>query len=242
MTIAFVTILVLQGAVGTADAPPSGPQPEIVAPAPASPGPATSAPAAPAAAAPEAAPPAQQVREQSITRTPGTFSDDQIRWINRRWSGVGVGFDNGLWGGKYGPSIKVSIPFGRNIGRFLGMRVRGMIVHHSDDVADQFDPVVNVGGELFGRSPVWWGVLRVYGGGGLWAGIRPNPTSSGARYRLGGGGFVGLEAFAAPFMAFTFEVGGQAPGHGLGVDAGGSAVGGMIFYFGRNQTRWSRLR
>ena len=191
---------------------------------------------------PAAAGPAQQVHEQPVTRAPGTLSDDQIRWINRRWSGVGVGYDNGLWGGKYGQSIKVSIPFGRNIGRFLGVRVRGMIVHHVDDVADRFDPVVNVGGELFGRSPVWWGVLRVYGGGGLWAGIRPNPTSSGSQYRLGGGGFVGLEAFAAPFMAFTFEVGGQAPGHGLGVDAGGSAMGGMMFYFGRNETRWSRLR
>ena len=245
MTIAIVTILVLQGAAGPADAQP-GPQPAIAAPAPASPEPTMSAPVADVApvapVAPAAAAPAQQVHEQPATRAPGTFSDDQIRWINRRWSGVGVGYDNGLWGGKYGQSIKVSIPFGRNLGRFLGMRVRGMLVHHIDDVADQFAPVVNVGAELFGRSPVWWGVLRVYGGGGLWAGIRPNPTSSGARYRLGGGGFVGLEAFAAPFMAFTFEVGGQAPGHGLGVDAGGSAMGGMIFYFGRNETRWSRLR
>ena len=258
MIVTFVTILVLQGAAGPADAQ-SGPQPATTAPAPApapapgpapgpgpaSPEPAISAPAAPAGPAPvtpAAAGPAQQVHEQPATRAPGTLSDDQIRWINRRWSGVGVGYDNGLWGGKYGQSIKVSIPFGRNIGRFLGVRVRGMIVHHVDDVADRFDPVVNVGGELFGRSPVWWGVLRVYGGGGLWAGIRPNPTSSGSQYRLGGGGFVGLEAFAAPFMAFTFEVGGQAPGHGLGVDAGGSAMGGMMFYFGRNETRWSRLR
>jgi hypothetical protein len=94
MTIAFVTILVLQGAV-------AGQQPAIEAPASASPGPATSAPAAPAAAAPP-----QQVREPSVTRALGTFSDDQIRWINRRWSGVGVGFDNGLWGGKYGQSIR----------------------------------------------------------------------------------------------------------------------------------------
>jgi len=43
-------------------------------------------------------------------------------------------------------------------------------------------------------------------------------------------------------VVFTFEVGGQAPGHGRGVDGGGSVMGGMMFYLGRNETRWSHLR
>jgi hypothetical protein len=256
MSIALISILVLQGSaapVEVGQAPPTTPGPAA--------GPAVSGPAEPpgSVAAPAATPaapatpvtpvtpvtpatpqPIERVDEQPASRTPGTFSDAQIRWINRRWSGVGVGYDNGIWGGIYGQSVKVSIPFGRNLGRYLGMRIRGMVVHHVDSAADQYDPVINVGGELFGRSPVWWGVLRVYGGGGLWAGIRPKPTSSGAQYRLAGGGFVGFEAFAAPFMAFTFEVGGQAPGHGGGVDAGGSVMGGMMFYFGRNETRFDR--
>lgn len=172
----------------------------------------------------------------------GTLSDDQIRWINRRWSGVGVGYDNGLWGGKYGQSLKLSIPFGQKVGRFFGLRVRGLVAHHNDAATNRYDPVINVGAELFGRSPVWWGVLRVYGGGGVWAGIRPNPTAVGAQVGLGGGGHFGLEAFATPFMAFTFEVGGQAPGHSRGVDAGGSVMGGLMFYFGRTETRWKNTR
>jgi hypothetical protein len=188
----------------------------------------------PAPAVPEAA------RESPADERPlGSFSDDQIRWVQNRWSGVGVGYDNGLWGSHYGQTLKLSIPFGRKLGRFFGLRVRGGIVHYDDPVRDRYDPVLNVGGELFGRSPVWAGVLRVYGGGGLWAGIRPNPSSEGSQVALGGGGHFGLEAFAAPFMSFTFEVGGQAPGHSLGIDSGGSAMGGLMFYFGRNETRWN---
>ena len=161
------------------------------------------------------------------------LSPEQIRRINQRWSGIGIGYDNGLWGGGYGQSLKLSIPFGRKLGRFMGLRVRSVFAHHNDAFNNQFDPVVNLGGELFGRGPVWNGMLRVYGGGGLWAGIRPNPTSVGSKVALGGGGHFGLEVMAAPCMSFTFEIGGQAPGHDLGHDGGASAMGGMMFYFGR---------
>lgn len=170
----------------------------------------------------------------------GVLRPAQIRWIQRRWSGVGFGYDNGLWGGHYGQSVKVSLPFGRKLGQFFGLRVRVGGVHYHD-AQNHYDPVLNLGGELFGRSPVWWGVLRVYGGGGLWAGIRPNPTAEGGDVALGGGGHFGVEAFASPFMSFTFEIGGQAPGHDLGIDGGGSAMGGVMFYFGRNETPWKNL-
>lgn len=233
MSVAFVTFLALQGAVGPVDGESAEPEAAVAAPTPAP---------APQAAEPAVVAAQPVVEAQPVTRAPGTFSAAQIGWINRRWSGVGVGYDNGIWGGKFGQSIKVMIPFGRDVGRFVGLRVRGAMVHHVDDAMDQFDPVINAGVEFIGRSPVWWGVLRVYGGGGAWAGIRPNPTSLGAQYRIGGGGFFGFEAFAAHFMAFTLEVGGQAPGHGLGIDGGGSVMGGMMFYFGRNEARWGQGR
>ena len=167
----------------------------------------------------------------------GTMSLQDIEHINNRWSGIGVGYDNGLWGNEFGQTLKVSIPFGKNLGRFMGLRLRGGLIHHNDDLNDQFDPVVNVGAELFGRGPVWNGMLRVYGGGGLWAGIRPNPTSVGQKVALGGGGHFGLEVLAAPFMSFTFEIGGQSPAHDLGHDGGASAMGGVMFYFGRQDRK-----
>ena len=238
MSITFASLLLLQDVSEPAHAPSPGAQPaaEAVAAISAAPAADAPAPAVSATATPVA------LAAPAPTRPRTTLSDAQIQWVNRRWSGFGVGYDNGLWGGKYGQSLKVVIPFGRNVGRYFGMRVRGALVHHVDSATDHYDPVVNVGGELFGRSPVWWGVLRVYGGGGVWAGIRPEPTRTGSRYGVGGGGFFGFEAFAAQFMSFTFEVGGQAPGHSLGVDAGGSAMGGLMFYFGRTDTRWSATR
>lgn len=89
-----------------------------------------------------------------------------MKWIQNRWSGFGIGYDNGLWDGSFGQTLKLSIPFGRRLGRFFGARIRGGVVHYTNfpDGGDRYDPVINVGGELFGRTPVWWGVLRVYGG------------------------------------------------------------------------------
>ena len=96
--------------------------------------------------------------------------------------------------------------------------------------------MVNVGGELYGRGPVWHGILRVYGGGGVWGGIRVNPTDEGPTMRLGGGGHFGFEVLAARFMSFTFEVGGQAPAHGQEIDGGASVMGGVMFWFGRDRS------
>jgi len=109
-------------------------------------------------------------------------------------------------------------------------------VHTRSDLADggnRWDPALFGGAEFFGRTPVMAGLLRMYGGGGLFFGGRPLPTPEGATYGLGGGGHFGLEAFLNPRMSFTFEVGGQAPVHGLSHDAGAHVLGGVHFYFGR---------
>lgn len=156
--------------------------------------------------------------------------------VNRRARGFGIGFAQGLWGEGFGQSLRLEIPFGRRVGQFFGTRVQGTIVHVRSELADggeRWDATAFGGLELFGRSPVMGGIVRIYGGGGIFVGGRPYPTSEGARYGIAGGGHMGIEAFASPLMAFNIEVGGQGPTHGLSHDAGASVMGGMTFYFGR---------
>jgi hypothetical protein len=158
-----------------------------------------------------------------------------VETTNRRWRGVGLGFDMGLWGRTFAQGLKIDIPFGRRIGQFVGARARGLWGHH--DLTGRYDPVINTGLELFGRGPVLWGVMRVYGGGGVWVGTRPFPTNEGTRWRVSGGGHFGFEAMIAPRASFTFEVGGQSSGHALGVDAGASVMGGTMVYLGALKRR-----
>ena len=156
--------------------------------------------------------------------------------VNRYARGIGIGMHQGLWGDGFGQRLHLDLPFGRRIGQFFGARVSGTLVHLESPLpggGNRWDPSVFGGVELYGRSPVWGGILRVYGGGGVYFGGRPNPTPQGARYAVGGGGHMGIEAFAAPRVAFSIEVGGQSPIHGLYRDGGASVMGGVNFYFGR---------
>lgn len=156
--------------------------------------------------------------------------------VNRRARGVGIGLRQGLWGNAFGQSLHIDVPFGRRVGQFFGARVQGTIAHSTselDDGSERWDPVTFGGLELFGRSPVMGGVVRIYGGGGLFVGARPIPTPDGKKFGIGGGGHMGIEAFANDRMSFSVEVGGQSPVHGLSHDAGASVMGGINFYFGR---------
>ncbi|MCB9750009.1 MAG: hypothetical protein H6713_08405 [Myxococcales bacterium] len=161
------------------------------------------------------------------------ITEDHIRDINRKWAGLGLGYHNGLWGRGYAQGLKLDIPFGRRVGQHFGMRVHGTLVHPPVGTGGIYDPVINTGLELFGRGPVWLGILRAYGGGGAWLGIRPNPTGEGKDYQFTGGGHLGVEVIVAPRMSFTIEIGGQGPGHGLrNDDAGASVMGGFMVYLG----------
>ncbi len=156
--------------------------------------------------------------------------------VNRRARGFGLGFSQGYWGGAFGQSLRADIPFGKRVGQFFGLRVHGTVVHSRstlDDGRERYDPSIFGGVELFGRSPVIGGIVRAYGGGGVFAGGRPLPTPDGSNYGIGGGGHMGIEAFLNPSMSFSIEVGGQAPVHALDHDAGAHVMGGMTFYFGR---------
>jgi hypothetical protein len=156
---------------------------------------------------------------------------DYVVAVNRRARGVGIGFRQGVWGSGFGQALHVDLPFGRRVGQFFGARVTGTVVH--GEVDDRYDPVAFGGLELFGRSPVMGGVVRAYGGGGVFAGGRLHPRIEGARYGIAGGGHVGLEAFVGPRVSFSIEVGGQGPVHALGLDAGASVMGGVNLWFGR---------
>jgi hypothetical protein len=178
-------------------------------------------------AAPE---PAAPVPDAAYTR--------RVNWIAR---GVGVGIRQGLWGAGFGQSLHVDVPFGRRVGQFAGLRVHGMVVHPTSLVDyDRYDPVVFGALELFGRSPVMAGLVRLYGGGGVFAGGRPRPTAQGRAWGIAGGGHLGIEFFAWPRSSFSVEIGGQGPVHALDLDAGASVLGGINFYLGRDPDRARR--
>lgn len=213
---------------------------------------APSSPESPASPAPPVAPAAPSAPVPSVTATstpdpaptsarglpgpapilgPRFFDERYIDRINRNLRGVGVGFDQGLWGSGFGQSLKVSIPFGKRVGQFFGLRVRGLAVYGP---GQGLDPVFGGGLEIFGRTPVFLGLLRAYGGGGAWATTRPliPEGDTTARSGIGGGGHFGLEIVISPRTTFTFEIGGQSPTHARGLDGGASVTGGIMLYLG----------
>lgn len=163
---------------------------------------------------------------------PALPTPERVAHINRIWRGVGLGYANGLWGSSFGQSLRVDVPFGRKVGQFAGVRVEGRLIHPPAGTGGFYDPVVHSGLSFWGRGPVWLGLVRVYGGGGAWVGVRPNPVE-GEQLGFSGGGYFGVEFLVASRMSFTFEVGGQGPAHRFRQDdAGGSAMAGFMVYLG----------
>lgn len=155
-------------------------------------------------------------------------SPDYVAKVNHRATRVGLGIDMGLWGTGFGQGVKADIPFGSDIGRYWGMRLRYTMAQGA--ATNDFDSVMFGGLELFGRSPVMLGLIRVYGGGGVYAGARPSVSDGTRRAGVSGGGHMGIEVMSSHWMSFTLEVGGQGPVHVHRIDAGPSIMGGMMFY------------
>ena len=87
------------------------------------------------------------------------------------------------------------------------------------------------GGELFGRGPVWGGIVRVYGGGGLWYGS--TVIGGGEQHDgIAAGGHYGIEAILFERGSFTFEIGGQSGIDGGAIGSGASVMAGIMFYLG----------
>jgi hypothetical protein len=211
-------------------------------PAPAAPVTPTSlaVPATPATATATATIPAESPGRTTGSPPPVLGPKFDAIWsdrINRNLRGVGIGFDQGLWGHAMGQSLKLSIPFGKRIGQFFGVRLRGFMVH--DVWNGTPDGAFGGGLELFGRSPVFLGLLRIYGGGGLWAGGRPfrpmGDTTS--VWAIGGGGHFGLEVVLQPRLTISFEVGAQSGLHARRIDVGPSVMAGFMFWLGNLRAR-----
>jgi hypothetical protein len=152
------------------------------------------------------------------------------REVNSQARGLGIGIDQGFWGSGFAQGIHLDIPF-PVIGQFVGVRARGLVAWGPFD-ATEVDPALFGGVEFFGRSPVVFGLARIYGGGGVHIGGRPHPTTDTDTFGVSGGGHLGVEVFGTPWMAYAVEVGGQGNVHGDGIDAGASIMGAVRFYVG----------
>lgn len=155
---------------------------------------------------------------------------EEIEAINRVWRGVGIGYENGLWGSDFAQGISLQVPFGAKLGQFVGARARVQMSHASDELGE-WSPLYRGGLELFGRGPVLLGILRVYGGGGVYMGI---PADNAPDPVITGGGHYGVEFACAKKVSFSFEVGGQGPTH-EGAGAGASVMAGSTVYFGKQK-------
>ena len=147
--------------------------------------------------------------------------------MQRGAEGFGIAVDNGLWGTGFASGLRLEIPFHRH----FGLRARGLIAYGPATQPD-FDPAVFGGVEIFGRGPVILGLARLYGGGGVHIGGRPNPADDGDGFGVSGGGHMGIELFMSPNLSYSVEVGGQGGVHALHYDSGASVMGGMTFYIG----------
>lgn len=220
--------------------------------APPTPAPAPTTPADPAALPPFSPPPATTpASPPTSVVTPAAepapsapapilgpkFDEAYVDRINRNYRGFGLGFDQGLWGHGFGQTLKILIPFGKRVGQFFGLRLRGIAVY--DVTNNPLDTAFAGGLELFGRSPVYLGLVRIYGGGGLWAGGRPfRPASDSSRgFGVAGGGHFGVEFVLTSRVGMTIELGGKSPVHALGLDAGATVTGGMMVYLGNLRGR-----
>jgi hypothetical protein len=173
------------------------------------------------------------------------LDQDFVEKVNRNWRGLGLGYDNGLWGDSFAQGIKVDIPFGPKIGQFAGVRLRGVVAHGDPPPAyqllndpstgpDRVRPLYLTGGELFGRGPVWGGIVRAYGGGGAYYGSTQVWSHDLYVHVTGAvvGGHFGVEAILWKRGSFTLEVGGQSGLDGLPQGSGASVMGGIMVYLG----------
>ncbi|HZO14952.1 MAG TPA: hypothetical protein VFB62_16870, partial [Polyangiaceae bacterium] len=92
-------------------------------------------------------------------------SADYAREVNSHARGLGIGIDMGFWGSGFAQGLHLDIPM-PVIGQFFGVRARGLVAWGPFD-APEIDPAVLGGVEVFGRSPVVFGLARIYGGGGF---------------------------------------------------------------------------
>lgn len=142
-----------------------------------------------------------------------------LSWPKAPGRRVAFGIEDGLWGRSWSQGLRVSVPFSQ----YFGATLRG--VYLIDMTGGPF--TADAGGrfEFFGRSDVFFNVLRLYGGGGVQV-LAPAANTEGREVMVGGGGQFGFEFFCSPHHSFFLEVGGQ----GGMPSPGATVLAGMMFY------------
>ncbi len=151
-----------------------------------------------------------------------------LPWTEPAGRGVSLGYDmGGLGNGGSGPvmenGVRVRIPFGRS----FGLTVRVLNLLGQDGSGFRYDLGSRV--ELWGQTPVYLNLIRLYGGGGITLSVPlVRADDAGPKYavQLGGGGQFGFEFFLHQKMSFFLEVG----GNGMQWGAGPTVLAGANFY------------
>jgi hypothetical protein len=153
-----------------------------------------------------------------LAAAPAGAQEIALPWTTPSGRGVGIGYELGQWGQGFGQGLRLRVP----IYGGWGTALRGIVVG-----AD--DPARWSGGgrlEVYGQSPVFLNLFRIYGGGGVqlfhqWKGNHAGET------RFGSGGQFGFEFFMSPHLGFFLEVGGNGNAH---LVSGATVISGLTIY------------
>ncbi|MBN1607032.1 MAG: hypothetical protein JW940_10390 [Polyangiaceae bacterium] len=146
-------------------------------------------------------------------------------WPEPTGKGVGIGAELGAWGRAFDTGVRFRIPFPFWGGRW-GVMLRGLVLSVPGDTGQV---PVDMGGrlDLYGQSPVFLNLVRLYGGGGVqtFYEVQGPPRRD---VSLGGGGQFGFEFFMSPHYSFWLEVGGS--GGRQRFMAGATLLAGIVAY------------
>ena len=144
----------------------------------------------------------------------------ELPWSESSGGTLAVGIGVGSWGGVFTQTLEIHAPFMDYFGASLKLAsLMDWNVERSD-----------MGGrlELFGSTPVYLNIMRLYGGGGIQI-FYPIDGVPDKELSFGGGGHFGFEFFLNSRFAWTLEVGGSS-GAGGSFGAGATILGGCRAY------------
>jgi hypothetical protein len=143
-----------------------------------------------------------------------------IPWTAPSGQGLGIGYEIGQWGQGLGQGLRLRVPIHGGFGAAL----RGVWVA-ADDPAR-----LSAGGrlDLYGQSPVFLNLIRLYGSGGIQLFRQLKGDHKGAT-QVGAGGQFGFEFFMSPRLGLFLEVGGSGNAHLI---TGATVIAGMTVYPG----------
>jgi hypothetical protein len=135
--------------------------------------------------------------------------------------GLALGYENGLFGDGFGQGLRLKLPFTQH----WGVVARALSVI-DEGAPGRFDWSLGGRLEVFGQSPVFLNLVRLYGGGGpqFFRGLRGGREGQSG---WGGGGQFGFEFFQSPRVSLFLEVGGQG---GDGQVGGATVLAGINIY------------